>query len=220
MTALCGLPLASCIGGSHSDKDKDNHNEPRTATASAASNETNNGDGEGEKMEKPRNPIVVLETSLGKIELEIYADQAPISAKNFLSYVDQGFYDGTIFHRVINGFMIQGGGFTAEMSQKPTGSPIKNEAANGLKNETGTIAMARTMSPDSATAQFFINVADNTFLNHRSSNPQEYGYAVFGKVKSGMEIVNQIKAVPTTTRNGHENVPSTPVVIQSAKRSL
>jgi len=165
-----------------------------------------------------KNPVVVMETSLGPIEMEVFADKAPLSAENFLKYIDDHFYDGTIFHRVINGFMIQGGGFTQEMSQKPTRAPVKNEATNGLKNDRGTLAMARTMVVDSATAQFFINVVDNAGLNNRGTDPQSYGYAVFGKVVSGMDIVDKIKAVPTTMKNGMQDVPATPVVIKSVKR--
>lgn len=167
-----------------------------------------------------KNPIVVMETSVGSepIEIELYSDKAPISVENFLKYVDAGFYNGTIFHRVINGFMIQGGGFTPDMTQKPTREPIKNEATNGLKNDRGTLAMARTMVVDSATAQFFINVVDNGFLNHRSADPQGYGYAVFGKVIKGMDMVDKIKAVPTANKGGNEGVPVTPVVIKSVKR--
>src|SRR3972149_11416321 len=141
------------------------------------------------------NPVVLMETSLGNIKIELDQAKAPITVKNFLSYVDEKFYDGTIFHRVIGNFMIQGGGFTAEMQQKPVKAPIKNEAGNGLKNMTGTIAMARTNIVDSATAQFFINVVDNDFLNHQNTTSQGFGYAVFGKVIEGMDVVDKIKAV-------------------------
>lgn len=165
-----------------------------------------------------KNPIVTMETSLGTVEIELFADKAPISTENFLKYVDSGFYAGTIFHRVIDGFMIQGGGFTESMDQKPTQAQIKNEAANGLKNDRGTLAMARTNVVDSATAQFFINVKDNAFLNHRDASPAGFGYAVFGKVVNGMEIVDKIKAVPTTFKGGMENVPVTAVVIKSVKK--
>lgn len=165
-----------------------------------------------------KNPVVVMETSLGTVEMELFADKAPISAENFLKYVDDHFYDGTIFHRVIKGFMIQGGGFTQGMEQKSTRAPIKNEATNGLKNERGTLAMARTMVVDSATAQFFINVVDNPFLNNTGTDPQRYGYAVFGKVVSGMDVVDKIKDTPTTVKNGMPDVPATPVVIKSIKR--
>ncbi|MFO0725662.1 MAG: peptidylprolyl isomerase [Myxococcota bacterium] len=165
-----------------------------------------------------KNPVVIIQTSMGTIKAELYADKAPITVKNFLEYADAKFYDGTIFHRVINNFMIQGGGFDANMSQKPTHDPIKNEAANGLKNTVGTLAMARTAIPDSATAQFFINVKDNSFLDFRDPSPQGIGYAVFGKVIEGMDVVDKIKAVPTGMKNGMGDVPSSPVTIQSIKR--
>lgn len=168
--------------------------------------------GAGEKK-----TMVLMKTSLGDIKIELDEAKAPISVKNFLAYVEDGHYDGTIFHRVIPNFMIQGGGFDKEMTQKPTKPPIKNEAGNGLKNEVGTIAMARTNVVDSATAQFFINVKDNAFLNHTSESSQGFGYAVFGRVVEGMDVVNKIVAVPTGTKNGHGDVPSTPVLIESAK---
>ncbi len=163
------------------------------------------------------NPLVKLETSMGDITLELYPDKAPATVANFLEYVKAGFYNGTIFHRVINGFMIQGGGLDAQMNKKPTRAPIKNEADNGLTNDAYTVAMARTNIPDSATAQFFINVANNTFLNHTAKTPQGWGYAVFGKVVKGREVVDKIKAVPTTTRDSYENVPKEPVTINKAK---
>ncbi|NIA21028.1 MAG: peptidyl-prolyl cis-trans isomerase [Anaerolineaceae bacterium] len=162
------------------------------------------------------NPVVVMETSEGAIRIELNADKAPISVKNFLQYVDEKFYDGTIFHRVIDGFMIQGGGFTPDMRKKPTHAPIKNEAANGLANDRGTIAMARTNVVDSATAQFYINVADNRALNH---SPQSYGYAVFGRVIDGLEVVDRIRTVRTGTSAGMKNVPLTPVVIKTVRRA-
>jgi cyclophilin family peptidyl-prolyl cis-trans isomerase len=162
------------------------------------------------------NPVVIMETSLGNVEIELNAEKAPISVENFLKYVNDGFYTNTIFHRVISTFMIQGGGFDEKMNQKATRAQIKNEAANGLKNDKGTVAMARTNVVDSATAQFFINVKDNDFLNH--SGPNNYGYAVFGKVVSGMDVVEKIKAVPTTFKGGMEDVPVTPVVIKSIKK--
>ena len=142
-------------------------------------------------------PRVEMKTNLGSIVLELYPDKAPETVKNFLQYVEDGFYKNTVFHRVIAGFMIQGGGFDAALKQKPTRSPIQNEAGNGLKNETGTIAMARTSDPHSASAQFFINVANNAFLNHKAPSQNGYGYAVFGKVVSGMDVVNKIAALPT-----------------------
>ncbi len=163
-----------------------------------------------------KNPVVILETNMGTIELELNEAKAPVSVKNFLTYVDEKFYDGLIFHRVINGFMIQGGGFDEKMQEKKTKAPIKNEGKNGLTNDTGTIAMARTADPDSATAQFFINVNDNSGLNHPS--PDGHGYAVFGKVTSGMHVVNRIKLVKTGNVHGHADVPMDSVVIKSARR--
>jgi len=161
-------------------------------------------------------PLVKLETSMGDLTLELYPDKAPVTVANFLQYVKDGFYDGTIFHRVKDGFMIQGGGLDAKMDKKPTRAPIKNEADNGLSNDAYTTAMARTNNPDSATAQFFINVANNTFLNHKGKTPQGWGYAVFGKVVKGREVVDKIKAVATTTRDSYENVPQEPVTILKA----
>lgn len=168
------------------------------------------------KVNKEANPMVLIETTLGDITLELYPDKAPVSVKNFLQYVDDSFYDDTIFHRVIGNFMIQGGGFTADFQKKPTRSPIINEASNGLKNETGTIAMARTGDPNSATSQFFINVVNNAGLDR--PKPDGHGYAVFGKVVSGMDVVNKIKAVATGTRNGHGDVPIEDVVITKVSR--
>lgn len=161
-------------------------------------------------------PLVKLETSMGDITLELYPEKAPATVANFLEYVKAGFYDGTIFHRVINGFMIQGGGLDAQMNKKPTRAPIKNEADNGLTNDAYTIAMARTADPNSATAQFFINVVNNPALNHTAPTPRGWGYAVFGKVIKGQEVVDKIKAVPTTTRDTYENVPTEPVTIIKA----
>ena len=156
---------------------------------------------------------VKMETSRGDITLELDGDKAPETVANFVEYANAGFYDGTIFHRVIAGFMIQGGGFDGDMKQKDTRAPIKNEADNGLKNDTGTIAMARTPDPNSATAQFFINVKDNGFLNHTAPTAQGWGYAVFGKVTSGMDVVHSIEKVDTTMRAGMQDVPSEAVVI-------
>lgn len=162
-------------------------------------------------------PVVQLDTTHGQIVIELNAEKAPVTVANFLDYVQSGHYDGTIFHRVIDGFMIQGGGMDANMNEKRTGTPIKNEADNGLKNDVGTIAMARTQDPHSATAQFFINVKNNDFLNYSSPTPQGWGYAVFGKVTDGMDVVNQIKSVPTGRYGHHSDVPTTPIVINSAK---
>jgi cyclophilin family peptidyl-prolyl cis-trans isomerase len=161
------------------------------------------------------NPVVVIETSLGNITVELYQDEAPISVENFLTYVRDDFYTGTIFHRVIKGFMVQGGGMTEDMVRKATNPPIKNEATNGLRNARGTLAMARTAAVDSATAQFFINVANNRALNHESETQAEYGYAVFGKVIDGMDYVGEIENTPTTTAGPYRDVPSTPVIIKS-----
>src|SRR3989442_272017 len=164
------------------------------------------------------NPMVVLSTSMGDIKIELYADKAPITVKNFLDYVKAGYYDGTVFHRVIPGFMIQGGGLTADLQDKREGQkpPIKNESDNGLKNDTGAIAMARTSVPDSATSQFFINVKDNTSLDKERAQ-DGVGYAVFGKVVDGMDVVRKIEQVKTATKSGHENVPVDAVVIKSTK---
>jgi cyclophilin family peptidyl-prolyl cis-trans isomerase len=160
---------------------------------------------------------VLMETSLGTITLELYPDKAPITVKNFLDYVDAEFFDGTIFHRVIPNFMIQGGGMEPGMRQKKTRATIKNESGNGLANARGTVAMARTSVPDSATAQFFINVADNSFLDKAKAS-DGVGYCVFGKVVEGMDVVEKIKAVKTTNKGGHGDVPVTDVVIQSIRR--
>lgn len=164
----------------------------------------------------PKRPQVTLETSKGKIVLELFPDKAPLTVENFISYVKSGFYDGTIFHRVIKGFMIQGGGLTPAMEGKPTTPPVQNEADNGLKNERSTIAMARTNDPHSATAQFFINLVNNEFLNHKGKNPQGWGYAVFGKVTEGMDVVDSIAKVQTGTKGQFGDVPAEPVMIQKA----
>jgi cyclophilin family peptidyl-prolyl cis-trans isomerase len=164
------------------------------------------------------NPVVIIDSNLGEFEVELNEEKAPISVKNFLSYVDEKFYDGTIFHRVINNFMIQGGGFQEGMKEKKTRAPIKNEAANGLKNEVGTIAMARTSEPDSATAQFYINVNDNTSLDHQNPSPMGIGYAVFGKVTTGMHVLNRIKLVKTGSISSFSDVPMDSVIIKSIRR--
>jgi len=158
---------------------------------------------------------VLMTTTVGPITLELDTDNAPKTVDNFLSYVADGFYDGTIFHRVIDNFMIQGGGFTAGMEQKDTKAPVENEANNGLKNDRGTIAMARTQDPHSATAQFFINVQDNDFLNHTGENIQGWGYAVFGKVTDGEDVLDKIRCVQTGGQGGHQDVPVEPIIIES-----
>ena len=162
--------------------------------------------------------MVIIKTTLGDIKVKLAADKAPLTVANFLAYVDDKHYDGTIFHRVIDGFMIQGGGFDKEMRQKPTKAPIKNEAANGLQNKRGTLAMARTAIVDSATSQFFINVKDNGFLDFRAPNPQGFGYCVFGEVVEGLDVVDQIKGVRTTTKAGMSDVPLETVEILSVTR--
>ena len=172
----------------------------------------------GSAIAEDINPKVVLDTSKGKIVLELYPDNAPETVKNFLNYVDAKYYDGMIFHRVIPNFMIQGGGFTPDMKRKATQAPIKNEADKGLKNDRGTIAMARTGDPHSATAQFFINSKKNDFLNYSSKTQQGWGYAAFGKVVEGMKTLDAISAVKTKTSGGFRDVPAEPVVIKSATR--
>lgn len=162
---------------------------------------------------------VTIQTNLGEIKVELYEEKAPTTVSNFLHYVESGYYDGTIFHRVIKNFMIQGGGFTEEMEQKKTLPPIKNEADNGLKNERGTIAMARTNVVDSATSQFFINLKDNDFLNHTSKTPRGYGYAVFGKVVEGMNTVDKIGATSTGRKGQFQDVPVEAVVIKSVRKA-
>ncbi|MGR8933427.1 MAG: peptidylprolyl isomerase [Gammaproteobacteria bacterium] len=162
-------------------------------------------------------PKVKLQTSLGAVTIQLDAAKAPVSAENFLSYVKEGFYDGTIFHRVIPGFMAQGGGFTPDLQQKTTHKPIKNEADNGLKNKRGSIAMARTNDPNSATAQFFINYKDNSFLDYASPSPSGWGYAVFGEVVSGMDVVDAMAQVKTGNRGMHQDVPQQDIVIESAE---
>ena len=162
----------------------------------------------------PGNPVVVVTTSMGEFTLELFKDKAPVSVENFLAYADAGFYEGTIFHRVKSGYVVQGGGYTPEMVEKATRPPIQNEATNGLKNSRGTLAMARTRALRSATAQWYVNVANNSALDHRGYSPDDFGYAVFGRVLSGMDVVDTIAKVPTGTTGDHEDVPTSPVVIQ------
>jgi peptidyl-prolyl cis-trans isomerase B (cyclophilin B) len=170
----------------------------------------------GADMATAGNPKVEMETSKGKFVIELYPEKAPDTVKNFLNYVDTKFYDGTIFHRVIPKFMIQGGGFTADMKRKSAGAPIKNEADNGLKNDRGTIAMARTNDPHSATAQFFINTVNNDFLNHKSKTTQGWGYVVFGKIVTGMDVVDAISSVKTVMRGMYRDVPEEIIDIRNA----
>lgn len=163
------------------------------------------------------NPKVEMKTTLGTIVIELYPENAPKTVENFLQYVNDGFYNGTIFHRVIPGFMAQGGGFTPNLQQKPTRAAIRNEAGNGLRNATGTVAMARTADPHSATAQFFINVSENDFLDFKSADDKGYGYTVFGRISSGMDVVQKMIAAPTATTGPHQNVPRQPIVIERAR---
>ncbi len=161
--------------------------------------------------------MIKLQTNFGTITVELFEDKAPETAANFVRYAKEGFYDGTIFHRVINGFMVQGGGMEPGMKEKPTHAPIRNEADNGLSNERGTLAMARTPDPHSASSQFFINVADNTFLDFKAATPEGYGYCVFGKVVDGMDVVEKIKEQPTTTRGWHQDVPEDDILLESVE---
>jgi cyclophilin family peptidyl-prolyl cis-trans isomerase len=163
------------------------------------------------------NPVVRFETSQGAFTVELFTSEAPLSAANFLEYVNSGFYDGTIFHRVVPGFVIQGGGFTADMTEKETRAPVKNEANNGLANVRGTLAMARRQDPDSASSQFFINLADNAFLDHQAPTMTGWGYAVFGRVIAGMDVIDAIAQSPTGVAGGMPDVPVTPVVVESAR---
>ncbi len=161
-------------------------------------------------------PVVLMRTTLGDLRIELYPEDAPETVENFLRYVEDGHYDGTIFHRVVRGFVIQGGGFTAEMVEKETRDPIRNEAQNGLQNRRGALSMARTSDPHSATAQFFVNTKDNAALDHTGTSMRGWGYAVFGRVISGMEAVDRIEATPVVSRSGHNDVPETPIVVESA----
>jgi len=161
--------------------------------------------------------MIIIRTTLGDISLELDSERSPKTVANFIAYANDGYYNGTIFHRVIKDFMIQGGGFETGMNEKPCGSPIENEADNGLKNDFGTVAMARTMDPHSATAQFFINIKDNDFLNHTAPNSQGWGYAVFGKVVDGLDVLDKIKAVATGSAGGHQDVPVDDVIIESVE---
>ncbi len=206
MLATAVLYLASCQPVNNSTAAADSEKDAAEMSPKPAETQTSEAPADA-------NPVVVLETNKGDIEIELFQAQAPVTVKNFLSYVKNGFYSGTIFHRVIPNFMIQGGGFTQDLAPKQPGPAITNEADNGLKNKRGTIAMARTNVVDSATSQFFINVKNNAPLNHSEDN---FGYAVFGEVTSGMDVVDAIAQMPTTRRGGHQDVPKDPVVITSA----
>ncbi|WP_404976172.1 peptidylprolyl isomerase [Wenzhouxiangella sp. 15190] len=187
---------------------------PLAAQESGQNTETQN---DSTTME---NPTVILQTNFGDITVELFEEQAPESTANFLAYARDGHYDGTVFHRVIENFMIQGGGFDTDFEQKPTRDPIENEADNGLENKRGTLAMARTNDPHSATSQFFINVVDNSFLDHRNkASGQTWGYAVFGRVVEGMDVVDEIRSVETTSKGMHRDVPAEPVIIERVEIS-
>ncbi|MEW5802640.1 MAG: peptidylprolyl isomerase [bacterium] len=174
-------------------------------------------DDKAAETQKAKNPVVLIETSMGTIKIELFEKNAPLTVKNFMSYVKEKFYDGTIFHRVVPDFVIQGGGFTQDMTQKPTKAAVKNEATNKISNTAGTVAMARTSVVDSATSQFFINLRDNLFLDHKDETDQGFGYCVFGKVIEGMDVVTKIGKVPTATKGFNRDVPVTPVVIKSVQ---
>jgi peptidyl-prolyl cis-trans isomerase A (cyclophilin A) len=197
VVTLCGAALLCACAGDQERSDEPTAEPVATDCSGGTSNE------------------VVLATNMGEIAIELLPERSPISVENFLSYVESCFYDGTVFHRIMPGFMIQTGGFTDELAQKQTGAPIENEADNGLKNERGTVAMARRPEPNSATSQFYINLVDNEILNH---GVRDFGYAVFGRVTQGMDVVDAIAALPTSTRNGMPNVPVETVTITSARR--
>ena len=208
-----GLPvvvtLASC-GGAPDPA------ESETAPVEAETEPAATADEEAADIATPGAPVVLMRTSLGDLRIELYPEDAPETVENFLRYVEDGHYDGTIFHRVVRGFVIQGGGFDADMVEKETQEPIRNEAQNGLRNLRATLSMARTSDPHSATAQFFVNTKDNAALDHTGTSMRGWGYAVFGKVISGMEAVDRIEATPVVSRAGHNDVPETPVVVESA----
>ncbi|NLW83705.1 MAG: peptidyl-prolyl cis-trans isomerase [Phycisphaerae bacterium] len=217
IVSLCAVLLAGCTPSSG---EQDTQTPPQAETTPApvaVQPQEQPPVAVAEGVKPVKSPIVTMTTSMGVITIELDAQKAPITVDNFLAYVDSGFYSGTIFHRVIPSFMIQGGGFTPDMQQKATRPPIKNEAANGLKNLRGTIAMARTNVPDSATSQFFINHRDNPALDYRGPQAQLIGYAVFGKVVSGMDVVDRIAAVQTGQAGPHRDVPVTPIFIESVQ---
>jgi cyclophilin family peptidyl-prolyl cis-trans isomerase len=217
---LAALLLGLAAGcGPYTSTPNQSPTESTTATGESSAPTEPKTDGGSTSAETGKPPVnVVVETSKGTIEMELYPDKAPVTVENFVKYVKKGQYDGTIFHRVIPDFMIQGGGYTKDMEEKPTDLEIKNEAGNGLKNERGTVAMARKGDPDSASAQWFINVKDNEFLNHKDDSVPGYGYCVFGKVTKGMDVVDAIKSVPTKSLGGGmDDVPVEPVTIKSVK---
>jgi peptidyl-prolyl cis-trans isomerase B (cyclophilin B) len=207
ISALAAALFASCGGGSAPPPPAPQGEESKAPEAEA--------EAASDVVTSPN--LVEMRTSMGTMKIELYPDQAPATVENFRRYVREGFYDGTIFHRVIRGFMIQGGGFTPDMVEKENHAPIENEAGNGLKNLRGTLAMARTGDPHSATSQFFINGKDNAFLDHTEPTVRGFGYAVFGKVIEGLDVLDAIEKVPTTSRGGHDDVPVDPVIIESVR---
>lgn len=218
-TLLLAAWLPSCGGGDDSDSAG---SESAAGETAPAETETSSMETETSAPESPSDlatpgaPVVLMRTSVGDIQIEFYPQEAPESVDNFIRYVEDGHFDGTIFHRVVRGFVIQGGGFTAEMEEKDTREPIPNEAQNGLRNMRGTLSMARTGDPHSATSQFFVNTKDNAVLDHTGTTMRGWGYAVFGKVISGMDAVDRIEASPVVSRAGHNDVPETPIVVESA----
>jgi len=214
MLAALGLVLTTGCGGGSPPPPAE---EPAEVPAPPAPAEEEEPAAEDVPAPTGANPMVEMRTSLGTMTIELYPDKAPKTVANFLQYVRDGFYDGTVFHRVISSFMIQGGGFTPDMAEKSTRAPIENEAANGLKNVRGSIAMARTGDPHSASSQFFINTVDNPFLDFTGATVQGYGYAVFGQVVAGLETLDAIRKVSTASRGGHDDVPVSPVVIESVR---
>lgn len=217
IVALLGLAGCGGSGSSNTTANTSTASSSNTNSSSAQSSETTRTKQATGEKQVSGNPSVVIKTSKGAITLMLEAEKAPKSVENFLTYVRDGFYEDTVFHRVIPGFMVQGGGMDADMNDKQTRGSIKNEANNGLKNVRGSVAMARTNMPHSASSQFFINVADNAALNHRSETPQGWGYAVFGEVTEGMDVVDEIVSVPTTSKKGHRDVPVEPIVIESVE---
>lgn len=212
-----GAEAPSESGGDESAATSDSTDPAESAEETSMPDSTADENGGAAEADlDPAGPVVAMRTSLGDLRIELFPDEAPETAANFLEYVEDGFYDGTIFHRVVRGFVIQGGGFTAEMEEKDTRPPIRNEATNGLRNRRGTLAMARTGDPHSASSQFFVNTKDNAMLDHTGQDRRGWGYAVFGRVLSGMETVDRIEASPVVSRDGHNDVPDTPVVIESA----
>lgn len=215
------LALSACSGDSEAPADLETMAEQATEAASDVAETVTEAASDAADTisdELDGNPVVVMQTSKGSIEVELWADRAPISVENFLRYVDNGLYDGLTFHRVIPGFMIQGGGYDSDFAEMSGYPPITNEADPSLQNNRGTLAMARTNVVDSATSQFFINLVDNDFLNQTGTTPQQFGYAVFGEVISGMDVVDEIATVETGNRNQHQNVPVEPVIIESVTR--